>query len=84
MNVIEPDVYNDFLNEFINRAPLEGPTFIMDAAQVHTYLVKFILDNDMVKSKIQTLAAHNDGRRDFLALQRHYGGIVLIVDVFCV
>ena len=67
--------YADFLNEYIDRAPLTGTAFITDAAEVHTYLVKFISDNDIAESKIQGLSQYNDGRRDFLALKDHYEGV---------
>ena len=74
-NIVHPPVYVDFLDEYINRAPLHGAAYITDAAEVHTYLVKFISDNDVAESKIQSLATFNDGRRDFIALRDHYEGI---------
>ena len=34
--------YDNYIDEYIDKAPLEGPSFTIDAAEVHTYLVKFI------------------------------------------
>jgi hypothetical protein len=64
-----------FLDDYIDLAPLEGVVFITDAAEVHTYIVKFIAENDTAESKIQSLMAENNGRQDFIALQEHYEGV---------
>ena len=71
-----------FIDDYIDSAPLEGIAFITDAAEVHTYIVKFISDNDTAESKIQPIMAENNGRRDFITLQEHYEGVgVNAIDV---
>jgi hypothetical protein len=70
-----PVAYTDFIDEYIDKAPLEGTAFITDASEVHTYLVKFISENDTAESKVQMNANQNNGRIDFLALQEHYEGV---------
>ena len=44
--VVLRDNYEAFLDEYIYRAPLNDTTFTTAAEEVHTYRVKFILDND--------------------------------------
>ena len=63
--VIPPEIYVNFLDEYVDRAPLNGAAFITDSAEVHTYLVKFISENDTAESKIQTNAAQNNGQLDY-------------------
>ena len=74
--------YPDFLDEYIDHAPLAGPAFITDANEVHVYIVKFIAENAVAEAKIQPHADQNNGRLDFLALKEHYEGVgVLAIDV---
>jgi hypothetical protein len=75
--------YEDFLDEYIDKAPLEGTAFITDAAEVHTYIIKFIAENgDTAESKVQATTGYNNGRLDFIALKEHYEGIgVNVLDV---
>ena len=80
--VIPPASYPDFLDEYIDNAPLTGAAFITDANEVHTYLVKFIAENTVAEAKIQPHAHENNGRLDFLALKTHYEGVgALAIDV---
>jgi hypothetical protein len=67
--------YNNFLDEYIDKAPLDGPAFVIDSAEVHTYIVKFISGNDTAESKIQPVASENNGRLDFTRLREHYEGV---------
>lgn len=72
----------DFLMEYVLRAPLIGEAFVTDSSEVHTYLVNFITGNSTAESKVQPLAAHKNGRLDFIALKDHYEGIgVNAIDV---
>ena len=66
--------YVNFLDEYIDKAPLQGSAFIIDTAEVHTYLIKFISENETAESKIQSSASNNDGRSDFMKLKEHYEG----------
>ena len=74
-NVIIQPNYADFLDEYIDKAPLHGSAFMSDTIEVHIYLNKFVSDNDVAESKLQALTTFNNGRRDFLALRDHYEGI---------
>jgi hypothetical protein len=67
--------YTNFLEEYIDKANLHGAAFITDAAEVHTYVTKFITNNDVAESKLSAIADQNDGRQDFLTLKDHYEGI---------
>ena len=56
-------------------APLTGETYVIDSAQVHTFIVNFVSGNETAKAKIQYYAAQNDGRVDYQALVDHYEGV---------
>lgn len=68
----DPTPCNDFLDEYVNMAPLTGEAYTIDAAQVHTFIVNFISGNPQAETKIQPFAAAADGRRDYIALRDHY------------
>ena len=53
--VLPPAQYNDFIDEYVDRAPLTDQAFTMDAAEVHTYIIKFIFST----------CKKNNGRLDF-------------------
>jgi hypothetical protein len=42
----------NFLDNYVTMAPLEGDSFAIDTAQLHTLLVNFIAGNDTAKAKI--------------------------------
>ena len=65
----------DILQEYVNQAPLEGPAFHADMAEVHTYITKYIAGNATAEAKIQVHAGDNNGRLDFAALRDHYEGV---------
>jgi hypothetical protein len=65
----------EFIDDYIDRASLEGPAFAADAAEVHTYLVNFISENSTAENKILPYLAENNGRKDYLALKQHYEGV---------
>ena len=66
------DNCEDFLDECINFVPLNSIAYNTDLTEVHTYLVKFISDNDTAESKIQANSIQNNGSQDFLALKYQY------------
>ena len=75
-------VYANFLDEYIDRAPLQGEAYDTDSNEIHTYIVKFIAENTVAEAKIQPHIQATDGRIDFLALKDHYEVIgVLAIDV---
>ena len=63
------------LDDYINRAPLNGDAFETDASEVHTYLISFITGNRTAESKVLPHANDNNGRLDYLALKAHYEGV---------
>ena len=65
----------DFMDDYVNRAPLNGDAFNIDAAEVHTYLQSFINGNETAEAKILGHADQNNGRLDFIALREHYEGV---------
>ena len=66
-------VYTTFKQRMIARAPLTGQNYDSDTFQVHTLLAGFI-QGEQSESWIRHLAKHEDGRRDMIALRRHYAG----------
>ena len=72
----------DYLDNYINQAPLYGDAYVIDAAEVHTYLINFMSNNQTAEVKMLPHAAENNGRLDYRALVEHYEGVgVLGVNV---
>ena len=46
--------------------------YLIDAAEVHTYIVKFTSGNAVAEAKMVQNAQNNDGSLDFIALKNHY------------
>ena len=74
-DVPDPTPNMDYLDDYVAMAPLTGATFNADAAEVHTYLVKFMTGNHIAESKIQPNLALANGRLDFKSLTDHYEGV---------
>lgn len=72
--VLQP-TYTDFLDEYIDKTPLDDIAFNTDSSEVYTYLVKFVTNNDTAESKIAMHSTNRDGRTAFLALRDHYEGV---------
>ncbi|KAI2500072.1 hypothetical protein MHU86_14399 [Fragilaria crotonensis] len=66
-------IYANFNDRMINRAPLTGQYYIADARRVHNLLVGF-LQGENTENWIRNIARYQDGRRDMIALRRHYAG----------
>ena len=66
-------VYATFNDRMVNRAPLTGQYYIADSRRVHNLLVGF-LQGENTENWIRNIAKHQDGRRDMIALRRHYAG----------
>jgi hypothetical protein len=74
-DVPDPMVANDdFLDDYVANAPLEGDSYAIDSVQVHTLLLNFVPGNDTAEAKIQGLQRPNDGREAFKRLVEHYEG----------
>lgn len=54
--------HNDFLDDYAAMAPLQGDSYAINTAQVHTFLVNFVAGNDTAEAKIQGLQRTNNGR----------------------
>jgi hypothetical protein len=65
----------DFLDDYVAMAPLDGESYAIDTVQVHTFLVNFVSGNDTAEAKIQGLQRPNDGREAFKRLIKHYEGV---------
>lgn len=65
--------YPTLTERMIQRAPLEGQYFIADNRRVHNLLVGF-LQGENTENWIRNIAKYQDGRRDMVALRRHYAG----------
>ena len=63
------------MDDYVNRAPLSGEAFIIDAAEVHIYIQSFISGNETAEAKILPHASEIKGRLDFIALKEHYKGV---------
>ena len=59
----------------MDKAPLTGQVYLINAAEVHTYIIKFTSINKIAESKIVQNSQRNDGRLDFIALKNHYEGV---------
>ena len=64
-----------FIDDYVDQAPLYGPAFAADNEEVHTYITNFISDNPIAENKIQAISAERNGRRDFQLLCEHYEGV---------
>jgi hypothetical protein len=66
-------VYATFNERMVRRAPLRGQYYIADARRVHNLIVGF-LQGEHTENWIRAIARYQDGRRDMIALRRHYAG----------
>lgn len=69
-----PTVHEDFLEIYINMAPLNGEAFAMDNAKVLVLLRKFIVGNTEAEATLQAIDIEGHGRNAFIALRTHYEG----------
>ena len=44
--------YGDFIDECMDKAPLTGQAHLTDAAEVHTYIIKFTLGNPVAEAEM--------------------------------
>ena len=66
------DVYDDFIDEYVDKEPLVGHAFMTDTAELHTYIVRFTSGNTVAEEKMVAHAAKHNGLIDFMALKYHY------------
>jgi hypothetical protein len=78
----DPTLQRDFIDEYINCAPLQGEAYVIDSSQVYTFLASFVVGNPQAETKIQSINDTSDGRTAFLSLLHHYEGVgVYALDV---
>ena len=65
--------YETFDEKMIARAPHTGQYFLADSHRVHNLITGF-LQGEQSESWIRNIARYQDGRRDIIALRRHYAG----------
>jgi hypothetical protein len=71
----DPSPHEDFLDDYVAMAPLDGNAYAIDSVQVHTFLVNLVSGNDTAEAKIQGLLRPNDGREAYKRLIEHYEGV---------
>ena len=68
-------VNTQFLDDYVDQAPLDGEAYAADAEEVHSYIINFITENKTAENKILPFLARADGRVDYQALKDHYEGV---------
>ena len=74
-NVQVKAVYKNFIDEYVDKAPLVGQSFATDAAEVHTYMFMFASVNTVAEVNMVSHAADHNGCLDFVELEYHYEGV---------
>ena len=65
----------NFLDDYVDQCPLQGRPFSIDAAKVHSYILRLISDNPVAEQKLLPHKDANNGRIDFMALKAFYEGV---------
>jgi hypothetical protein len=65
----------NFLDDYVDQAPLNGRTFASDAEKVHAYLARLLTGNSVAEQKLLPHNNLNDGRVDFNVLKDYYEGV---------
>jgi hypothetical protein len=66
-------VYDNFVDECIARASLEGPHFNADARQVHQ-IIQSLTSAENAEHWLKDISKKHNGRLDMMALRSHYRG----------
>ena len=67
----DPTPKANFLDDYIMNAPLPGKAITIDDAEVHTFIVNFITQNDEANSIIKNFEDERNGRKYWIILQNH-------------
>ena len=62
---------NNFVDEYVDKAPIVGQAFTTNASEVHTYINKFNSGNAVAEANMDAHAAENNGPLEFMALKDH-------------
>ena len=65
----------NFLDDYIDQAPLRGLVFSSDAAKVHAYLARLLTGNVVAEQKLLPRNNEANGRVDFQVLKDFYEGV---------
>ena len=68
-------VYDDFIDEYVDKAPLIGRSFTTNFAEVHTYILRFTSGNTAAETNMVAHAAENNGSIEFMAIKYHNEGV---------
>ena len=69
-----PTTGGGFLQHWVDKAPLQGYAYNVDALSIHTSLTKSISGHDRAEAAIQAVKYLNDGRAVWRALVEHFEG----------
>ncbi|CAJ1945564.1 unnamed protein product [Cylindrotheca closterium] len=69
-----PTYHEDFLEMYIQMAPLNGEAFTIDNTKVLVLLRKFTVGNTEAEATLQAIDVKGKGRDAFIALRTHYEG----------
>lgn len=70
----DPTPQSNFLDEYVNMAPLFGEAYEHDSLRVLGLINKYIVGNVDAEGAVKACATENDGRAAYLALKSHYEG----------
>ena len=56
-SVQEKYVYDNFIDEYVDKAPLVRQAFTTDTEEVHTYIVRFASGNTVAEAKMVAYVA---------------------------
>ena len=73
--MVGQNIYANFLDEYAARAPLQGRAFNHDVSKVHSYIIRFISENNVAEQKVLPFKDDNNGRLDFITLRGFYEGV---------
>ena len=76
----DPTPHQDFLEEYVRMAPLNGDAFNEDSKEVLGLLNKFIVGNDQAEGAVKPLNTTTDGRGAFLAVKHEFEGQGLMMN----
>ena len=65
----------NFLDDYVDKCPLQGRLFSIDAPKVHSYILRLISDNPVAEQKILPHKDLNNGKIDFAALKEFHEGV---------
>ena len=65
----------NFLDEYVDNTSLQGESFTIDSAEVHTFIFNLIAHNEESESGIKIHEEERNGINDWKALKSYYEGM---------